>query len=66
MKGATSLKRDDSEHILKQRRLVPVIRMLPAKTMCVVQDPRETSKEIKQIPQFYTDPIFRARKYDFL
>ncbi|MFC0775044.1 hypothetical protein [Terrimonas alba] len=50
--------------VLKHRHLAPVIHLLP------VSKKRKKRKEGKveenQLPQFYTEPIFKAKLHDFL
>jgi hypothetical protein len=63
MNAAISLKQEES---FKYIRLMPVLRALPPAKKKTVQPTGKTRNEKKQIPQFYTEPIFRARKHDFL
>jgi len=50
----------------KYIRLVPGLRALPPAKKKTVQPNSKPKNEKKQIPQFYTEPIFRARSHDFL
>jgi len=63
MNAAISLKQE--EHF-KYIRMMPVLRALPPAKINSVDPPAKARKEKKKIPQFYTEPIFRARKHDFL
>ena len=50
----------------KYVRLMPVLRALPPAKKKTTQPAAKPKNEKKQIPQFYTEPIFKARKHDFL
>jgi len=63
MNAAISLKQEES---FKYIRLMPVLRALPPAKKKNVQSTGKPKIEKKQVPQFYTDPIFRARRHDFL
>jgi hypothetical protein len=63
MNAATSLQQPDG---FKYRRLPPVFRIVPGKKKKEEDISIGIKNEKKQIPQFYTEPIFKARKHDFL
>ena len=63
MNVATSFRQPDS---FKYRRLPPVFRVVPGKKKKEEETISYTGNEKKQIPQFYTEPIFKSRKHDFL
>jgi len=63
MNAAISLKQEES---FKYIRLMPVFRELPPAKKKTVQPAGKPKNEKKQIPQFYTDPIFKAKNHDFL
>jgi hypothetical protein len=63
MNAAILLKHEES---FKYVRLTPILRALPPAKKKTVQPVTKTKNEKKKAPQFYTDPIFRARTHDFL
>jgi hypothetical protein len=63
MNAAISLKKEVG---FKYIRLVPALRALPPAKKKTVQPNGKPNNEKKLVPQFYTEPIFKARTHDFL
>ena len=63
MNAAILVKQEES---FKYVRLTPILRALPPAKKKTVQPANKTRNEKKKTPQFYTEPIFRARTHDFL
>ena len=63
MTAAISLQQETG---FKYIRLIPDMRALPPAKKKTGQPAGKPRNQQKQIPQFYTEPIFKARTHDFL